>query len=56
MTAAEKRDLNSQKLISRSEELHAQLLDEVEKLEHFVSALQSAVQDRTEGRLSDGDQ
>lgn len=56
MTAAEKRDLNSRELISESEELRHRLLDEVEKLEQFVSAFQDAVRDRTEGRVSDGDQ
>lgn len=56
MTSAEKRDLEARELISESEVLRRRLLDEVEKLERFVSAFQDAVRDRTEGRDPDGDQ
>ena len=55
MTAAD-RDLEAKKLISESERLRERLLDEVEKLELFVVAVQEAVRDRTEGRGPDGDQ
>jgi hypothetical protein len=55
MTAAERRDRDSQELISESEELRRRLLDEVEKLEQFVVAFHDAVRDRTEGRVPDGD-
>jgi hypothetical protein len=52
MTAAD-RERGTDKLIGESEALRAELLFEVEKLEHFVAALQVAVKQRREGQRSD---